>query len=373
MISAIQNISYRIPFLGAAATQPKMERMPWYLFQNANGDVFVKSKDEKPPEELTNEQWQALIPNDFVDWANKTDFIHNGLKEVFTPENFIGEGFEHAAYQIPSHPDYVVRFEKFYKEKMPEVDFSNYTISDKRDMFLNGNFGQIVALLEDDTSKGLDQGPRIQIMKKQEGFPNANCSPKCLFHENGTYRKGVVPYEADERKRHFAYSMKVLANFPDKAYDELVDDIMVAGEAGYRVDANNSNNFLIDEKNQRINLIDMDSAPKPFKNRYSDTLCALINYEFLGEYLRKDSGYVPEDPNELNDTIGNMITIADKYASAMKRKVQKFNPDTSLKLFNFLTDKYSVSSFWLKTFDYQEKLQKLREMGVLYEGDESAC
>ena len=82
--------------------------------------------------------------------------------------------------------------------------------------------------------------------------------------------------------------------------------------------------------------------------------------------MRNDSGYEPENPNEINETIGNMLTVIDKYTAAMKRKMQKFN--MSSYRFNTGLMHSAISSFWLRANTIEEKVNKLREMGLLYEG-----
>lgn len=366
MIGAIQNISFRgiqninkpLSFKGV---------LPWYLTQALKGDTFVKSS-EGP--QIDYEKMKKEIPNDFVDWAKKNNFINDGLKKSLKPENLIGEGFDHAVFNIPNNPDYVLRIKRGYYGKTDNFDFKNYTIKDTRDMELQGNIGQQIALLENipDKKNGKFVNPDIEVLKRQHGFPNGNPPPSALYHGDGTLREEVLPYEDNSRKLHFAKSMETLANFPDETYDQLIDDLLIAGEAGYKFDHLNSNNFLIDEDEKRINIIDMSKVKKPHKDRFGNTLWSLINVEFLNEYMSKESGYTPQSQNEINDTIKNMLTVMDKYSAAMKRKIQKFN--TSSYHFNLLLNE-PISSFWLKECDYDKKVDKLREMGLLYEGNKN--
>ncbi len=366
MVGMIRNISFNgVQNIKRVMTQniAFQGRVPGYLEDALNGDTFVKSAQEP----FDNEKAKAETPNGFIEWANETDFIKSGmLKEALKPENLIGEGFEHAVYNIPGNDDFVLRIKRgFYKETQ-KFDYDNYDMEDTRDMELDGNYGQQVAVLsdKDKSIKGYLK-PSIEVLKKQKGFPNGNPSPRALYNENGTLREEVLPYEDDSRKRHFARSINALAQMPDETYDQLIEDLLVSGEAGYKFDPENSNNFLIDEENQRINIIDMSPAEKPHKDRFGNTLYALINLEFLGEYMRSGSGYEPENPNEINDTIGKMFDVIDKYTDAMKKKLQKFNM-SSFRFNDFMHN--PISSFWLRTGDFDEKVNKLREMGLLYEG-----
>lgn len=318
-----------------------------------------------------NEKLKKETPNDFIKWAQETDFINNGLKEALKPENRIGEGFHHGVYNIPGNNDYVLRIGRDYYSTTQDVDYSNYEIKDTRDMQLDCNIGQEVANLKDpssDTNVILNY-PSIEVLKRQNGYANANPSPDALYVSENTdeLRKDILPYEHESRKIHYAKSMEALANMPDETYDELIDDIINAGEAGYKFDMYNSNNFLIDEENQRINLIDMPKVAKPHKDRFGDTLYALINLEFFSEYTRSSADYHPENhgkPREINDTIINILTILDKYTNAMERKLQKYNQNS----FYFRKILLSmIGDFWLGRGDLYQKYDKLREMNVLYE------
>lgn len=366
MITAISNTG----FTGIRNLKQAMfvsfgqRQYPKYLNKALEGDTFTKTN-----EEINQEQLRRETPNDFITWSKRTKFVPNGIKAALHPDNLIGEGFDHSAYKIPGNDDYVLRIKNSYYELTQDIDYSNYKIVDTRDMKLDCNIGQQVALLVDEKTP-LDPRvmphPRIEILKKQKGYANGNPSPRALYIEGtGQLRRaGLVPYEANSRKEHYAKCMKALAEMPDSTYDQLIDDLLIAGEACYKFDTENSNNFLIDEENQRINLIDMSPTSKPHKDRFGNTLYALINAEFLDHYISSDSGYVPKDPEEKNNTVINVLTIMDKYTQAMRRKLQKYNLNSFQ--FHMLLNR-AIGSFWLKTWDSQEKIQKLRDMGVLYE------
>lgn len=341
------------------------DKLPWYLYREGNRILALKDGCTKPVLP-SNEELRAIYTNSFIEWAKETDFIRNGLKESLKPENCLGQGFDHAAYSINGNDDYVLRIKRDYYTKTQDIDYSQYTLRDTRDMELIGNYGQEVAILEDNVSDPWKMHPQIEVLKKQEGFPNGNCSPRALYHADGSLREGVIAYEDPIRKDHYEKCLETLANFPDRSYDDLIQDLLNSGEAGYRFDALNSNNFLIDPVAQRINLIDMSKTVKPHKDRFGDTLYALVNQEFYGEY---SSSYTEgaRTMDQKIQAIQNTETILKKYTAAMIRNKQKFNINNMQ--FNELL-RGIASSFWLQTNDYQEKLQKLRDMDVLYEGSE---
>ena len=73
--------------------------------QGLTQDVFVKSTNNvsfKGSEEVKN-------TNNFIQWAEKTDFINSQLDDVLSnPENILGSGFLHTAYKIPNNDDFVL-------------------------------------------------------------------------------------------------------------------------------------------------------------------------------------------------------------------------------------------------------------------------
>lgn len=326
-------------------------------------DIFIKNPDETKLKEQ-EEYPSAIAGIKFINWTKKTDFLNAGLKEALKPENLIGMGFEHAVYDIPGNDDYVLRIPRSCYSTIQNTDFSNYEIKDTANPELTRNCGQQAALIIEKETNGPRLNPAIEVLIKQHGYANGNPPPASLYHEDGKLRDGCICYEDDSRKHHFAHCLKTLAELPDETYNLLIEDLIVSGEAGYKFDHLNSNNFLIDENAQKINIIDMGRTAKPHKDRFGNTLYALTNIEFLNEYLRKDSGYEPENENEQNETIGNMIKVMEKYTKAVKNHHQKYNKDSYE--FHLLLNN-PVSSYWLRAGSYEDKLEKLRQMDVLYD------
>lgn len=351
---AIKGFQVSPSFRGSVDTTPK-------------DDVFEKRNEEF---HTVGEKRGTILNSpgeDFIKWAEETDFINTGLKEVLMPENFIGEGFKHAAYKIPSNDNYVLRVPRDFRIRTSDIDFSDYKIENTWDSELTRNCGQQVALLDVKNRAVDDRRPQIEVLLKQNGYPNSNPSPMALkLNEySDELRPGVLSYEDDLRKKHFARCMKALAEMPDETYDLLIEDLIVAGEAGYKFDHNNSNNFLIDEENQKINIIDMESTVKPHKDRFGNTLSALVNAEFFTTYFNSCSSYSKDHNEEQYETFENIVTVLDKYTRALQRNHQKFNASSYSSYVSLLTS--GPASFWLQTWDINEKLQKLSDMGVLYD------
>lgn len=344
--------------------------MPAFRGSNndSSGDTFVRSTEELKKAVKPRERKILDSPeNEFIKWAEETGFMETGLREALQPENFIGEGFHHAAYKIPNNEDYVLRVQRDFRCKDGEIDYSRYIIKDTRDKELTRNCGQQIALLVDKNPDISGYSPNIEVLLKQKGYANSNPSPRALLlrEDSDELRPGVLSYDDNSRKSYFAHCMKALAQLPDESYDILIEDIIVAGEAGYRFDHFNSNNFLIDEEDEKINIIDMETAPKPHKDRFGNTLYALVNAEFFRTYFSSYSDYVPEYEGEKEDTLKNIITVLDKYTRALQRNHQKYNR-TSYEFFMELIPSMPVS-FWLRTMDLNEKFKKLSEMDVLYD------
>lgn len=304
----------------------------------------------------------------FFSWAQKTDFLKSQLPQILgNKENKIGSGFQNVVYKIPRNENFLIRMRKS-SEKLPEnIDFSKFEIKDVRDKNLKINIGQSIARLsytDVDTHTYLN----YEIIKKQQGKSLGVPPSSVLINEDtGCYHPGVVAYEDISRKRQYADSLKTIAEFPTKSYEELISNLLEAESHGYKFDSENSNNFLVDKDTQAINLIDMDkiSTKKDITkhNELGNALYALTNINYFSTYLADDSQISNEDKN---DAIENTITVIEKYTDAMKNLGVKFSTDNG-KLHQLL---WSLPfTFFCRTNNDEEKWQKLDEMGLVYKED----
>ena len=336
-----------INLFNTAPLQFKGGRNVSFKGSGVQNDCFIKSEQKKP------------LDNEFIKWAEENDFLNKGLKESFSEENLLGQGFSNSVYKIEGNDDYVLRVPRSYFDP-DKTDFGDYKIKDTKDKSLKSNFGQQAALIQsDDVHK-----PSIEVLLKQQGITNGNPPPSAIFEESGKLREGEISYESIERKEHYAKCLKILASMPQSAYDDLIDKFIELDEAGYKFDYYNPNNFLLDEDKGSIEIIDLDKYKAPYKNDLGNALWALRNIEYLDTYLSSydESSHLISD-NDKNEAVGNTIEVISKYTKALQNKGKKYSSDG----YEFMTQLFESypMSFYLKTLNRSEKLQKLKDMGVM--------
>ena len=314
-------------------------------------DTFVKSN---------NVSFKGNNENAFITWANETSFGES-IKDILTnPQCLIGKGFTHSAYRIPNNDNYVLRVGRSSDGFIENADWENIKITDIEDKNLTINIGQPVAYIEAQADKIYPV--YIEVLKKQEGKPlGIKPSETLLADEYGTLREGEVPYEHISRKEYYANSIHEVAQLPVSAFEQLIDELKTAGEEGYAFDYLNSNNFLVDTENQKINLIDMDKGSR--KPKWDNILYALTNIYYYGTYT---SYYAePAMSEEQKQQVTNdTMTIIKKFIAAMKTKGEKF--DRYNLSYEFQTTMAHSLPFLMTfmVFDKEAAFDKLEKMGV---------
>lgn len=297
--------------------------------------------------------------NDFIKWAQNTSFLKNGLENSLTnPANILGKGFSHIAYTIDGNNDYILRTSNI----SPNIlDFTSAKIVDTEDKELGINIGQQIAEIKVNR-KGKYPFPEIiEVLKKQTGESIGIAPNQALYIEStGELREGEKPYEDISRKEKYAKTIHQVAQLPLSAYEELIETIQNAQKKGYVLDHLNSNNLLVDETNQSINIIDMEK--KGTKADYGNVLYALTNIYYFETFTSQyDSAKMSKD--KINQAFQDTLDIIDKFTQAMKKKQVKFDKDNcSLEFFNFILS--MPCSFFCKSFDVNEKWAKLKQMGL---------
>ncbi len=340
----------RISFMGKV-TSPDFEASAQKArLKPMENDCFVKSTEPK----------KEQPDNEFIKWAGENRFLEGGLQAALSEENLLGQGFSHSVYKIPNNDDFVLRVSRNYFDSK-RTDYSQYKITDTEDKKLKGNFGQEVAILETDSPND----PRISVLKKQNGISNGNPPPSAIHYENGDLREGELPYEAIERKEHYAKCLQILADTPEEAYDSLIDKFDALNNAGYRFDYYNANNFLLDEDKGTIEIIDTDKMSDKYDNDLGNALWALTNIEYLNTYIMPS--YNPDEPKVSDDdknlAIKNTLTIIDKYTKAMQKKGKKFTSE-GYEFTVHLMGSFPMMIF-LQSNDHYAQVEKLREMGLM--------
>ena len=338
MISAINflgNINFKVnkQFSGGNRIKP------------SENDCFVKSFRQ-----------EHSYQNDFIQWAYETGFDPHKIVEVMQDErNILGRGYSNTIYEIPGNNEYVLKVSNSCDIDI--VDLRDYSFKDVEDKNLDGNYGQCVVVI---TSSDFRK-PDIFILKRQTGISNGNPPTSVIYFENGKLRPGELPYEAYERKEHYARSLQILADMPQESYDKLVYNLARLGDIGYKFDYYNPNNFLLDEKSKNINIIDLEKTQKGYKNDLGNALWALSNVSYLSTFMSKYDSF-PMSEDESNKVFENTIAIIDKYTKAMKNNGEKYSSD-GYEFSQLLNS--APMSFYLRTWDIDEKCQKLRDMGVM--------
>lgn len=310
-------------------------------------DVFVRSTN--------NVSFKGSENHTFSEWAKENNFIEN-LEEILSnDENRIGKGFSHSAFAIPNCDEYILRTSSLNQK----LKYSEAKIIDTEDKNLDVNIGQEVAMIEIPTE---DFFPvKIEVLKKQKGKSIGVPPSQAIYvEETGELRKGELPYEAKERKKHYAKTIHQVAQLPVDAYEKLLADIESAAKAGYKFDHLNSNNLLVDEENSSINLIDMDKAKIPVN--YGNVLYALTNINYLSTFTSSYDDN-PMSQEAMTQAVGDTIDIIDKFMQAMQNKNLKLKQDDcSYEFFNLMNS--IPMSFYCKTGDYHEKWQALKNRGI---------
>ena len=311
-------------------------------------DVFIRTS--KSEENSTNS---------FINWAKETDFVQSTLPQILqNPDNILGKGFSHTTYIIPENNDYILRSSN--NENFEKIDYSKTKIIDKEDKNLKINIGQKVADIELSTDDNNEIPRRIEVLKKQNGKSVGVPPSQVLYDENtGKLRDGEIEYENYSRKEKYAQSLNSLAKLPVEAFEKLISDVTEASEAGYSFDYLNSNNLLVDEENQAINLIDMDKSKMGVS--YGNVLYALTNIDYFDTYT---SRYLnPVSNEEIQNAIMNTMNITQKYIQAMKNQNVKFDKYNQSIEFNSFVGSLPMS-YLCKTMDTDKKWEYFEQQGV---------
>ena len=314
-------------------------------------DTFVKSN---------NVSFKGKNEDDFISWANETNFKNEIGKILTNPDLILGKGYNHTAYRIPGNEDYVLRIGRSSDGFYENADWENSKITNIEDKNLTINIGQPIAYIEAQSEKVFPVP--VEVLKKQTGeVLGIKAYQTLLADEFGTLRKGEIPYEDISRKEYYANSVHEVSKLPVEAFEKLIEELKIAGEAGYYFDHLNSNNLLVDAKNQKINLIDMEKGPN--SPRCDAILYALTNISYYSTY----TSYYTEplmSEEQKNQVTDDTVTIIKKFIIAMKNKGEKF--DRHCLTYEFQTTMAHSLPF-LKTFmvfDSRSAFDKLEKMGV---------
>ena len=227
------------------------------------------------------------------------------------------------------------------------MHYSKAKIKDTEDKNLTINIGQQVAEITVPTSFVFPE--TIEVIKKQKGKSLGVPPYEALSaNENGDLRKGELPYEALERKLHYAESIHDVAQLPVSAYEKLISDVISANEAGYSFDYLNSNNLLVDKNDKSINLIDMNKSGGGVN--LGNVLYALTNISYFSTYSSSyDENPMSED--DVNKALNDTIQIISKFMQAMQNMGLKLDKNECSYQFMNLMNSFPFT-LYCKTFDF---------------------
>jgi hypothetical protein len=270
-----------------------------YISQQNCSDVFTRKTSFRAKEKPLND---GKSYDDFINWANKTDFI-NRTDEILSTGAILGSGFEGKTLSIPDCDNWVIKM--FNRSHIINEKLKQPQITEIKDILPELNAGQFIASVKIPLGENYCQ--HFYVLKKQDGASYG------------------VPYDlrntvcASTVEKHLE-ALSQMANMPMETYEKLVDDIQYVTEKGYKFDSGNPYNFMLDTEKQRINFVDIADKKKDKDTQFGEVLFALLDGDFSAS-LRKSSR--PDKEKELAHNYSK--TICSKFFIAMIRKQYKFD------------------------------------------------
>ena len=175
----------------------------------------------------------------------------------------LGRGGNAMVFEIPNYPNLVLRLKKAVVNK-PE-DFKVTEIIPVN-FPVDFNCGQAVAKSQHESKYGIGDEP-IKILYKQVGFPAGG--------------RGLP-------KEHYLSIIKEIANLPQSAFDKLVEETDQLVKNGIVIDPSKPNNFLIDTKNKKINIVDVNYSPRANDTTIEYFISPLIDSASAGKLSEQD-------------------------------------------------------------------------------------
>lgn len=229
------------------------------------------------------------------------------IMSIKNPQNFLGKGKEGTAYKIDKISKYVVKMPNNYnlKENIKE-DFIEL-----KDEFPLNNFGQAVAINSDN----------IQILKRVKGNPHGPLMNKIEKQNDKLFLEDAI----------MAFKQIInISKFSIKSYIDLAQQINVINKhPNFCVDMLNSNNLIVDNKKQKLRLIDLFNKNKnPILEDFKGDVHSMINlilcaldhseiYSFLNDLQRE----------ELKTSVKEVVNKCILASNLVKLSLSKVNPE----------------------------------------------
>ena len=181
------------------------------------------------------------------------------LDKYITGDRFIGQGASNKVYAIDEN--FVLRVDIDL-----DIDaVASAELHDVDDVFQGKNFGQAVAKSQDD---------KVSINKRVSGKP--------------LYLGIDIEENDDFSVENYLSTLETCLNFNENLIINFINDVLFINSKKYYIDITNSENFLYDVQNNRLNLIDLAYSPDwsqeinsncilfPFIGNEAD-ICAIYN------------------------------------------------------------------------------------------------
>ena len=318
-------------------------------FKGLEADTFCR---QTPKKKAIENDYEA-----FEKWVKATPDAAERLVEMIkNPNNELGSGFTHTAYNFDGNDNFVLRVRN--NSQTENIDFKNAQIKDEENKDLTVNVGQKIGKVTIPTETP-NQNLTIEILKKQLGHSLGNPPIEAIIDPiTENIKEGELHYHDVKRKENYLNSIQAVAGMPVSAYEDLILTAQKVADSGYAIDIENSNNLLIDEENQKINIIDVSRGNFPAD--FGGLLFALTNIDYFDTFI---SDYENTGMSEAQNkqAIKDTMEITKKYTQAMKNLGVKFDKN-SYKFFQLLRS--LPMSYYFKTADIDTKLAKLKEEGL---------
>lgn len=302
------------------------------LNREITNDTFVKSTSFGSNND--DKSFEA-----FSQWAEKTNFTDKAIEIINETGKILGDGFEGTTYSIPNNEQWVIK--QFKRTNYIQQSLKKPEIKKVKDISPDLNIGQIIASVKIPLNNRFAQ--HFYVLKKQTGESYG------VPHSS----KDIV---SDSTSKKHIDSLRKMAQLPISTYEQLIDDITYINKRGYKIDADNPYNFMVDWNNKRINFVDIaDKLEEKNAKQYGDVLFALLDADFGFNFNLSDRAKSEKDVAKLYS-----MQICSKFLSSMIRKHVKF--DFSSNLSKLLVMQPFEQAIGFTRTD--KKLEKLQELGL---------
>ncbi len=215
-------------------------------------------------------------------------FISNCIES-----NIIGSGQNSVVYKFsnPLMENWVIKISKSAGDNFK--DYFYLPLRQIQDDFAGYNMGQPIAGF----------GENVKILKRIKGKPHSIEN----WAEHRRAQIEITPQQASD----FISDLKQIAKFPQESFDDFAKKLKLIDENKGKADSFNPNNFLINFKEKRLNIIDWYyyNVDEHINTKY-DLICPLVDYPNFGKYYKTMNTAQKADYIKLTEIIAKKCTMA---------------------------------------------------------------